>query len=94
MIITLKYIITDFGAVLFNEAVTHSQVAKGFKKVHSAGFVLLRSGIAIKVYGRSESLKLDSHPVEDKKVIDDILSTFSSIHYNMMDIEELYQSKK
>jgi len=89
----LKYIITDFGAVLFNEAVTHSQVAKGFDKIYSAGFVEIQSGIVIDAHGRSESLNVDSQPKKDEEIISDILSNFSAIKYHLLQIKEFYEKK-
>ena len=61
-----KYIITDSGAILFNENTIHKQVAKGFKKVYSAGFVnvkIMRREVEIEAYGESTSLKIKSIPI-------------------------------
>ncbi|MDP2692788.1 MAG: hypothetical protein Q8O88_04080 [bacterium] len=89
----LKYIITDFGGIIFNEAITHSQVAKGFDRIYSAGFVEIQSGIVISAYGRSESLNIDSQPEKDEEIISDILSNFSKIKYNLLQIKEHYEKK-
>jgi hypothetical protein len=88
-----KYIITDFGAILFNEATTHSMVAEGFikegKKIYSAGFCIIKDGFVREVYGRSESLDMESHPDIDFGVISNLFSVIAK--YLPKDINQLYK---
>lgn len=91
MKINFKYIIVDSGAILFNENTTHSDVAKGFKKIYSAGFVsknLISDEIVC--YGHSDSLKIEAHPEIDKIIIADLFSPMSQIKYFGMSVKELY----
>lgn len=88
-----KYIIVDEGAILFNENTTHSVVAEGFKKVYSAGFVHVRIGqrdVEIDVHGRSESLNIDSIPLIDKIIIEDLFAPVSQIKYFDMKVSPFY----
>ena len=90
---TFKYIITDTGAILFNENTTHSQVAEGFDKVYSAGFVSIEFGlfkVEVKSYGKSESLKLKSIPEKDEFIIKDLFASASEIKYYAFNVKSLY----
>ncbi len=92
---TFKYIIVDDGAILFNENTTHSQVAQGFKKVYSAGFVhvkIMRRDVEIEPYGKSESLKIESLPIIDKIIIEDLFTPVSKIKYFNMEVKGFYNS--
>jgi hypothetical protein len=93
---SFKYIVVDSGVILFNEQIVHSEVAKNFKKVYSAGFVTLIIGesgkIEAKTSGRSESLKIGSIPEKDNWVIDDIFfKTMSQIKYLNFSIKDFYK---
>lgn len=67
-----KYIIIDGSyPVVFSDALTHSDVARGFK-VTSAGYVNIKSNLDTNIidttpYGESESLKLK--PAEEDEFI-------------------------
>lgn len=92
---TFKYIIIDQGAILFNENTTHKQVARGFDKVYSAGFVGLELNSLptesdIKPYGRSASLDIDSHPELDIPIILDFLKGSPQIKYFYYSIKNHY----
>ena len=89
-----KYIITDSGAILFNENTVHKQVAKGFKKIYSAGFVsvkIMRREVELDVYGRSDSLDIESLPLVDKIIIDDLFVPVSKIKYFNMSVKSFYE---
>jgi len=89
-----KYIITDDGAILFNEIATHKQVAFGFKKVYSAGFVrikIMRREIEVEAYGRSDSLEIESIPLIDKIFIEDLFAPVSKIKYFNMSVKGFYE---
>lgn len=75
-----KYIITDIGAILFNENTIHKQVAEGLGKVYSAGFVrikIMRREVEIEPYGLSDSLGIESIPIIDKIIIEDLFAPVS-----------------
>lgn len=89
-----KYIVIQYGIILFNEHTTHSQVAKGFEKVYSAGFCEIefnKFGEAeVKSYGASESLKLESIPEKDNVLIADFFNPVSKTKYFGFDVEGFY----
>jgi hypothetical protein len=90
---TFKYIITDSGAILFNENTVHKQVAQGFEKIYSAGFVrvkVMHREIETEVYGESESLGIKSEPLIDKIIIDDLFVPVSKIKYFNMSVKGFY----
>lgn len=93
-----KYIITDFGAVLFGEKVTHLQVAKGFDKVYSAGFCEIKYSNTgrheIKCFGNSSSLKIDSIPEKDEFIILDTMAKLSHVQYLGFSIKDYYEESK
>lgn len=90
MEIILKYIITDHGAIVFNEGIT--QVANGFPKVYSAGFVTIRNGQVLKVFGGSSSMKMKiKSQAKDRIIIADIFSPLSQIKYHLFNIKEFYE---
>ena len=76
----MKYIIIDNGMyetpVIFDEATDHSMMASdsfGFKKnVISAGFVNFSTD-GLYCHGRSVSLKLESRPEEDARIINKMI---------------------
>ena len=91
-----KYIITRFGAILFNENTTHSQVAKGFPKeeIYSAGFVGVEFGTfehKIEPYGSSASLGIKSIPEKDRMIIEDLLKGSPLIKYTHYSVKNHYQ---
>ena len=89
-----KYIITDTGAILFNENTVHKQVAKGFKDVYSAGFVRVKIShreVELDVYGKSDSLDIESLPLIDKIIIEDLFSPVSKIKYFNMSVKSFYE---
>ncbi len=104
MTLTLKYIITRTGAILFNDNTVHLAVAHGFKQleketekqqVFSAGFVELQfNGGAyidkIKCFGGSTSMNLQSNPEKDEEVIQDLFEEHSKIKYYGFNVAELY----
>lgn len=76
----MKYIIVEtddvaFGAVLFDDAIAHDEMAAGvptIKKVKSAGFIeLIRKDdkFDIRCTGRSISLGLESNPEMDTMLV-------------------------
>jgi hypothetical protein len=71
----LKYIIAGFSPVIFNELLTHSDVAKGLGEIKSAGFVYVdwnpeTEQFDCKPFGESESIGVKSNPESDKKKLD------------------------
>lgn len=62
MILKMKYIMTIYSPIIFNELLQHTQVALGVKDVISAGFVRIRwspnTGFDCETYGVSESLEM------------------------------------
>jgi len=97
MKIIYKYIITDTGAVLFNEQATHLMMGSGTLKckrpIYSAGFVAITfdKKIIVEPYGESESLKIKSVPAIDKIVIEDLFNPISAIKYALMIVKDLYE---
>jgi hypothetical protein len=75
----MKYIIVNEGlAILFGEALKHSDVARGFR-VESAGFVYIGydaydERFVSSPFGESVSLGIKSNPESDKIKIDFILN--------------------
>ena len=68
----LKYIISDRGPVVFTESIIHAEAATGLGTIHSAGFLLVRSGaegINCMPYGESFSLGVASKD-GDKALLD------------------------
>ena len=64
----MKYIHTDLGIILFPAFISHKNMADHFEgKVSSAGFVALDCE-SINCYGKSESLKLHSDPLDTKSL--------------------------
>lgn len=93
---TFKYIIVDEGAILFNENTTHSQVAKGFSKVYSAGFVHVKikhRDVELEVYGESSSIEIKSQPLIDKIFIEDLFAPVSKIKYFNMQVKPFYEGE-
>lgn len=80
----MKYIIIDNGGydtpVIFDEATDHSMMASdsfGFKKnVVAAGFVRFSSD-GLYCYGRSISLKIESRPDEDARLINKMIGAIN-----------------
>lgn len=95
MILHFKYVITNSGAILFNNNTPHLLVAKALI-CYSAGFCKVYmncQGIYdVQCYGISESMELDSQPEIDKEVIKDFLNPISKVQYNFMIIQELYKN--
>lgn len=87
-----KYIIVDTGAILFGESTTHSQVAEGFDKVYSAGFVKIGGQEGIWCYGQSTSLGIVSNPPKDSQIIRDLFSKVSVIKYFGFNVKEFYEA--
>lgn len=90
---SFKFIIVDTGAILFNEKTTHADVAKGFKKVYSAGFCyinMLTGEVGVTDMG-SESLKLEPQPAKDKEIIEDLFTLISKIKYLAFSVENHYK---
>lgn len=58
----MKYIMTEYTPVLFNECLNHSDIAKcTFNNLESAGFVTIRfvkNELEVSTYGESTSLGL------------------------------------
>lgn len=83
--VTLKYIITDQGAMVFPESITHLAAAKGYlelkRPIYAAGFLSWQGGVIIKCYGESESLKIPSKPDIDVLIVEDMFATMSHIKY-------------
>lgn len=98
MKIEFKYIITDAGAVLFQEPITHLQIAHGTKElkrnIYSAGFCTLdftQNPVPdVKCFGRSNSLKLNSIPDKDKIVIEMSFNPISPLKYHFVTVKEIY----
>lgn len=82
MKLIFKYIVTENGAILFNESTVHLQVAHGFKEIYSAGFVAidLITGTATPT-GESESIGIKSIPHLDKPIIEDLFAQASKVKY-------------
>jgi len=67
---TFKYVITIDGCIIFAPTISHDKITD--KEVLSAGFVLITAipgELKLVCYGRSESLDIDSHPIEDERHI-------------------------
>jgi hypothetical protein len=77
----LKYIVTRYGPIIFPEAVTHYDAAKGLDPVHSAGFLYIlwdedNKRFDCQPFGESASLEIKSHPESDKIKLDKMLNQF------------------
>lgn len=90
-----KYIITQFGAILFNEHTPHSLAASGFPKIYSAGFFTNEGqhGVPIEphCYGESESLDIKSIPEKDIIIVKDMFETISKIKYGLLNVKDFYE---
>ena len=69
----LKYIITDYSPVIFNECINHVEAAKGLGTIHSAGFVYVSfdtdSGMFKCItFGESLTLGIKSSSDDNKKL--------------------------
>lgn len=72
----VKYVIVDGCAIVFSEAITHSDMVRYGKKAEGAGFVHFCQEvdhygdpvIVAKCYGKSISLGVDSRE-EDSKIV-------------------------
>lgn len=80
----MKYIIVSPRGlklpIIFSEAINHSEVAKGFSKVDSAGFVIIdydtdKKHFTCKCYGESLGLNIKSNPEDDKSKIEFMLNS-------------------
>ncbi len=77
----LKYIITDYSPVIFNEAIKHEEAARGLGTIHSAGFVYVSFNAHTEQFdctpfGESVSLGIKSNS-DDKMKLDRMFnSTF------------------
>jgi hypothetical protein len=75
----LKYIISEYTPIIFNETLNHSDVARCLhSKILSAGFVqiqvnMLKGLFSVSAYGESISLGIGSRP-EDSKILEDFLT--------------------
>ena len=88
-----KYIITNEGAIIFPNSVTHKTVAGGFIKIYSAGFCKVIFDGEIKVveaYGNSISLNIGSIPTRDLVMLNWFFSSGSPLTYHLITIEEVY----
>ena len=70
----IKYIIIaeNNSPILFEKQVLHSEVAKPFGAIKSAGFCTIsfkKNKLKIKCFGESSSLKIKSNPEEDEDQI-------------------------
>lgn len=70
----LKYIIIEESnsPILFKKQVLHSEVAKPFRAIKSAGFCTIsfkNYKLKINCFGESSSLKIKSNPEEDEEQI-------------------------
>jgi hypothetical protein len=69
----LKYIITNYSPIIFNEAVTHADAAKGLGEIKSAGFVyvsfnLITNKFVCTTFGESISLGIKSNSDDKMKL--------------------------
>lgn len=80
----MKYIIVSPRGfkmpIIFNEAINHSEVARGFSKVDSAGFVKIdydteKKYFTCKCYGESVGLSIKSNPEQDEPKIEFMLNS-------------------
>jgi hypothetical protein len=75
-----KYIILKDKSIpiLFSRsAITHKQIAENLGEVISAGFcyiVIINNSIKVNCFGNSTTLKIESNPNYDKKVIEQLLN--------------------
>jgi hypothetical protein len=72
----MKYIVTEKGAVvIFSDVLTHKQVARGLGVMSggSVQFTTIDGDIAVRVYGRAESLDLDRHKEDGDKIYRSII---------------------
>lgn len=72
---TLKYIMTDYSPVVFNEVITHADAAIGLGEIKSAGFLNVtfdteKEEFDCFPYGESISLGVKCDKEEDKKKLD------------------------
>ena len=70
----LKYIITDYSPVIFNETISHDEAAQGLGQIHSAGFLYvdfneITRRFDCKPFGESISLGIKSNS-DDKIKLD------------------------
>ena len=63
----MKYIMLDYGPVIFNECYTHAEMAAG-REVSSAGFVQVDENGRFHTYGESTSLGVKSNPEDSKRI--------------------------
>jgi len=69
----LKYLITDYSPIIFNETVKHSDAAKGLGNIKSAGFVYVSFNIdtnkfVCTPFGESISLGIKSSSDDKMKL--------------------------
>ena len=72
---TMKYIITEYSPVIFNESETHKDAATGVGIIKSAGFLNVtfdtkKERFDCFPFGESISLGVKSNPIEDKIKLD------------------------
>ena len=71
-IMRMKYIMTEYSPVLFNECLNHSDIAKcTFNDLESAGFVnirMLKNDLEVTTYGESVSLGLKPKPEDAARI--------------------------
>lgn len=100
-----KYVITDDGAILFDEPLTHSLAAAGTKQInrpiYSAGFCNIdfsnttEDGTPhIECYGESVSLHLLSIPALDTIVIAALFAELNPIRYHILNVAALYKGNQ
>lgn len=75
----LKYIIAGYSPVIFNEALTHSDVAEGLGEIKSAGFFYVdwdpvTEQFDCKPFGESISIGVKCNPESDKKKLDTLFN--------------------
>ncbi|MEO5777332.1 MAG: hypothetical protein ABIQ27_10515 [Flavobacterium sp.] len=73
-----KYIIIErnHSVIVFEKSLLHSEVAKPFGTIKSAGFCnvsIKNNTLEIKCFGASSTLKIDSNPTVDEALIRDFL---------------------
>lgn len=63
----MKYIMLDYGPVIFSEGYTHAEMAAG-REVSSAGFVTINENGKFYAYGESFSLGIKSNPRDSERI--------------------------
>jgi len=76
----MKYIMTEYSPVVFNECITHADAARGLGEIKSAGFLNVtfdteKGEFDCFPYGESISLGVKCNKEEDKMKLDRLFNS-------------------